>query len=324
MGDCQTVPRGRATLVVALAVVLAILAADTVAAKSSRRGGFVGGDLHSLVVNPADPARLFVGGHAAVATSSSTGRSWRPVRSLANADAMGWGFVGDTIWVSGHPGLNRSDDGGRTFQRVNAGLPNTDVHAFGAPILPSSASPATRPFVLYGASPAVGVFASTDGGESWEVRTDQVGFSFFGRIVVDPADFAHVLAADAANGPVESRDGGRTWRRLGGLRSAVWISASTDVSRLIASGPAGTVQSADGGATWTRLRTPRRSLLVELQPDAPDILYAAANIDGRARVWTSLDAGLTWTITSNSRHQAGALPRVLVTSVDSDGGGSKL
>lgn len=289
---------GRVPLTVALAAVLVMVAADGGAAVSPRRAGFVGGDLHSLVVSPNDPARLFVGGHEAVATSSNTGRSWRPVRSLANADAMGWGFEGDTLWVSGHPGLNRSDDGGKTFQRINAGLPNTDVHAFGALFGPNDFSgPATYPSVLYGASPAVGVFASTDGGKTWDVRTDQVGFGFFGRIVVDPADPAHVLAADAANGPVESRDGGRTWRRLGGLRSAVWLSASTDVGRLVASGPAGTVQSVDGGATWTRLRTPKRALLVELQPDVPNVLYAAANVDGRARVWTSRDAGLTWTRT---------------------------
>ena len=199
---------------------------------------------------------------------------------------MGWGFVGDVVWVSGHPGLNRSDDGGRTFQRINTGLPNTDVHAFGA-----GAS------TLYGASPAVGVFASTDDGGTWEVRTNAVGQSFFGRIVVDPADAEHVLAADASNGPVESRDGGRTWRRLGGLRAAAWLSASTDVGFLVASGPAGTAQSRDGGSTWSPLRTPKGALLVEADPNKPGSLYAASNVKGRARVWSSDDDGFTWTRT---------------------------
>jgi len=255
-------------------------------AAAPRRGGFIGGDLHSLVVSPTDPARLFVGGHEAVTTSRNGGRTWRAVRSLANADAMGWGVAGDTVWVSGHPGLNRSDDGGQTFKRTNAGLPNTDVHAFGA-----------GPSILYGASPAVGVFASTDDGATWQVRTEDVGHSFFGRIVVDPADPDHLLAADAANGPVESRDGGRSWFRLGGLRSAACLSVSSDLTQLVASGPDGVRRSTDAGATWTRLRIPKRALLVELQADQPTTLYAAANVDGRARVWVSRDGGLSWTRT---------------------------
>jgi photosystem II stability/assembly factor-like uncharacterized protein len=196
---------------------------------------------------------------------------------------MGWGFRGTTVWVSGHPGLNRSDDGGQTFKRTNAGLPDTDVHAFGAGAT-----------ILYGASPAVGVFASVDDGRTWQQRNNQVGRSFFGRIVVDPNDQDHVLAADAANGPVESRDGARTWRRLGGLPAAGWLSASTDLTHLAASGPAGAVASADSGKTWTRLRLPKRALLAELQPDQPATLYAAANVGGRARVWVSHDSGATW------------------------------
>lgn len=287
--------RRRATFAVACASALVMVAANSGAAVSLRRAGVVGGDLHSLVVNPSDPDRLFVGGHEAVATSPDAGQRWRPVRSLANADAMGWSFEGDTIWVSGHPGLNRSDDGGQTFHRVNGGLPNTDVHAFGAFFVPNDVSgPATRPSLLYAASPAVGFFASTDGGKTWEVRTDQVGFSFFGRIVVDPADPDHVVAADASNGPAESIDGGRTWYRLGGLRSAAWISASTDLTQLIASGPGGARRSSDGGDTWTRLLVPKGALLVEMQPDQPTTLYAAAHVGERARVWVSHDGGSSW------------------------------
>lgn len=105
----------------------------------------MGDDLHSLVADPGNPQRLFAGGHLGVGVPVDAGRSWRPVRSLARADAMGWSFTGTDVWVSGHPGLNRSGDG-RRFERVNAGLPDTDIHAFGA---------GATTFV--GASPTVGV-----------------------------------------------------------------------------------------------------------------------------------------------------------------------
>ena len=168
----------------------------------SAKEPFVGGDLHSLVVHPTRPATLYVGGHEGVAVSADGGATWEPLPTLRGADAMGWAFLGGRILVGGHPGLWVSDDGGRKFELRNAGLPATDIHALGA-----------GGGVLYAASPQIGVFASTDGGRTWEVRTDRVGQGFMGRILVDPDDPEHVVAPDMGAGAVESTDGGRTWRR---------------------------------------------------------------------------------------------------------------
>lgn len=117
-----------AAVVICGAVVVAVIVAGggaegpLTAAVSAGAGPAIGGDLHSLVVDPADPRRLFVGGHDAVGQSDDGGRSWQMVESLAGADAMGWAFTDTTIWVSGHPGLNRSADGGRSFVRANQGV----------------------------------------------------------------------------------------------------------------------------------------------------------------------------------------------------------
>lgn len=247
-------------------------------------GPQIGGDLHSLVADPADPRRLFVGGHQAVGESVDGGRTWQLVESLAQADAMGWAFGGTTVWVSGHPGLNRSSDGGQTFRRTNQGLPDTDVHAFGAS--------GQR---LYGASPAVGVFASEDGGATWAVLTREAGKAFFGRILVDPNDANRLVAADARAGPVESADGGRTWNLLGGVPVATWVSrAGSDPARLIASGPMGAARSPDGGRTWERLTLPEGASIVEGSPRDPQQLHAAGLSGGRASIWTSADGGRTW------------------------------
>ncbi len=251
---------------------------------SPPRAAVVGGDLHSLVVDPANPERLFVGGHQAVATSPDGGRSWQAVSSLESADAMGWAFTADAVYVSGHPGLSRSSDGGQSFQRHNQGLPDTDVHAFGA-----------GGGVLYGASPSAGVFASTDGGRSWQVRSEEAGPGFFGRILVDPDDPGQLTAADARSGPVQSSDGGRSWRKLGGLRAATWVSqAGPDTRALVASGPTGASRSADGGRSWSPVNLPEGALLVEGSATNPELLYAAAHQGSTARVWVSRDGGRTW------------------------------
>ncbi|MGH9030501.1 MAG: hypothetical protein ACRDZV_00095 [Acidimicrobiia bacterium] len=251
----------------------------------SGAGGLTGGDFHSVVVDPADSSRVFVGGHETVSVSSDGGATWEEVKSLRDADAMGWAFTGAAVYVSGHPGLNRSTDGGRTFDRINEGLPNTDVHAFGG-----------NDEVLYGASPATGVFASTTTPGGWESRTASAGQSFFGRIIVDPDDPDHVFAADASAGVAESSDGGRTWRRVdSGLSSSTWLSRGGEgLDMLVASGPAGAARSTDGGRSWERLVLPDGATLVEAVPGDPDLLYAGIHRGSRVEVQRSRDGGASW------------------------------
>lgn len=277
------------TLAVAAAVVVAvtivIVAANsgddntTTGTTNDAGGAFVGGDLHSLVAL-AD-GRLFVGGHQGVAVSRDQGRTWQAINTLANADAMGWGQQNGTLFVSGHPGLNRATTG-TAFRRINDGLPDTDMHAFGA-----------GKTVLYGAGPNLGVVASTDGGDSWQPRSNDGGRAFFGRILVDPDDDQHLIAADAQSGPQESRDGGRTWRTLDD-RPAVWVSSPDGGHTIYASGQAATV-SRDGGRTWSSVQLPDGAQLVEAVPSIIGRLYAAGLDGTNARVWASTDDGATWT-----------------------------
>lgn len=269
-----------AVLVVTAAVGLVLAGRD--AASPTRP--FVGGDIHSLVADPTNASRLFVGGHQAVAVSNDRGRTWGPVESLENADAMGWAFPDGMIIVSGHPGLNVSEDAGRTFRRRNEGLPSTDVHSIGG-----------TGSTLYAASPGVGLFGSADGGASWEVITDQAGHSFFGRILVDPDDPNRLVAADMAGGAVESSDGGRTWRRLGGLGGAGWVAWDpNDPVHLVASRRGAATESTDGGQTWNPLTLPEGTWIVELSPHDPDLMFAAVHEGTTAIVWVSTDGGETW------------------------------
>lgn len=242
---------------------------------------FVGGDLHSLVIDPDQPQTIYIGGHEAVSRSTDGGGTWERVPSLDDADAMGWAFTEDAILVSGHPGV-AIDRGGRlAFARINDGLPHTDVHALGA-----------GGGWIYGAGPGAGVFASADGGATWETRTTQAGQAFFGRILVE-ADGSTLLASDVRLGPVRSADGGQTWTALGGLPS-VWLTRNADV--VVSSGPAGASVSSDGGRTWVPFGVPSGALMVEADPADP-ARFMAAGLDGRTvRLWASTDSGVTWTM----------------------------
>lgn len=273
-----------------LATVVAVVAVVAVTASrgggggeqaASSSGGFVGGDLHSLVVDPTTPGRLFIGGHDAVSASADGGRTWSRVESLNGADAMGWAFAAQAVYVSGHPGISRSSDGATVFRRANDGLPDTDVHAFGA-----------GGSTLYAGGPALGVIASTDGGRTWDARTSDAGQAFFGRILTGPGDDQHLVGADARSGATESTDGGRTWHTLGGPPSAVWVSRSG--STLYVSGPEGAASSPDGGKTWEEMALPAGASLVEADPNDPAVVYTGIHDGVAAQVMVSRDGGVRW------------------------------
>jgi len=281
---------GVATAAIALVAVVVMVATGgedsedpgVPASADGSASAVTGGDFHSLVADPTTLGRLFAGGHQSVSVSTDGGTSWREVDALRDADAMGWAFAADAVYVSGHPGLNRSTDDAGSFARINEGLPGTDLHAFGA-----------GGDTLYGAAAGVGVFTSGDRGGTWQMASTDPSRAFFGRILVDADDEQHLVAADARSGPVESTDGGRTWRELGAGVPATWVSGSADLEQLIASGPEGAIRSTDGGVTWQLLELPDGASLVEMAP-AGDALYAGVHRPPTVEVYVSRDGGATW------------------------------
>ena len=273
-----------ALLAVVVVVVVAMVVSDDADAPGGAvaGGGITGGDFHSLVADPTRPDRLFVGGHQAVSMSDDGGGTWVTISGLDDADAMGWAFIDDRVWVSGHPGITSSTAGMEGFERRNDGLPDSDIHALGA----AGES-------LIAAGPAVGTIGSIDGGVTWEPLSQGHGQSFFGRIAADAADPSHLVAADAAAGPVESRDGGRTWTLLKEFPVA-WVSASDDLDVIVASGPSGAIRSSDGGVTWEAMELPAGATLVELDPHVGGRVFAGVHDGDAVTVRVSLDNGATW------------------------------
>ena len=243
----------------------------------------VGGDLHSLVVDPDDPDTIYIGSHEGVSVSTDGGASWEVVESLEGADAMGWAFTDPAIYVGGHPGLSVSTDGGETFEVRNDGLVSTDVHALGA-----------GEEVIYAGLAGLGTFASTDGGATWEERNDRMGGAFMGRIVVDPADDDHILAPDMESGILESTDGGRSWDPLN-VQGVSWVSwDASDSDRIIVTARGDAAESTDGGRSWDRFEVPDGVTIVEISPHDPELLVAAALEAPEAAIYVSRDGGATW------------------------------
>src|SRR6266542_3237285 len=147
----------------------------------------------------------------------------------------------------------------------------------------------------------VGLYKSTDGGDTWSgpIGKDAFGGRGMGSIAVDPRN-ANVVYASSTLG-------------LHGMSSV----CCSGISRIVVPGAKmwGLYKSTDGGATWAYIHggsanaadcefadpnlvvanatpcTPRGVRVVELDPSNPDIVYASSYARG---VWRSSDAGATW------------------------------
>ncbi|WP_322865165.1 WD40/YVTN/BNR-like repeat-containing protein [Aquicoccus sp. G2-2] len=157
--------------------------------------GAAGLTLHTILSDPADPAKLWLGVSAAgVFASEDGGDSWERRNRLSNAEACTahdhpaaprdgeTGHCvhnlsrapGDLLYQQNHHGTYRSRDGGRHWDDITGGLPST----FGFPIAVNPHDPAMLWVIplngdMAGRFPpdaSAAVWKSTDGGENWTPR----------------------------------------------------------------------------------------------------------------------------------------------------------
>jgi hypothetical protein len=157
-------------------------------------------------------------------------------------------------------GLQRTTDGGDTWERVGAAAIGPDA------VLSVTVSPHDADEVWAGTEPS-GVYRSTDGGETWAERpglTDLPSadeWYFPPRpdthhvrwIEVDPTDPERLYVGIEAGALVRSTDGGETWteRPPGSRRDNHSLATHPDApGRVYAAAGDGYAESDDGGGSW--------------------------------------------------------------------------
>jgi hypothetical protein len=146
--------------------------------------------LHTIILDPGDPARMYAGISAAGAfRSDDAGESWRPINSGLRSDGIPdpQAEVGhcvhhiamhparpEVLFMQKHWDVMRSDDAGESWQEISGNLP-TD---FGFPIAIHANEPDTiyvvpitsdsHHFVMDG---KLRVYRSRTGGNEWEALT---------------------------------------------------------------------------------------------------------------------------------------------------------
>jgi photosystem II stability/assembly factor-like uncharacterized protein len=143
-------------------------------------------DVHRALIDPRDPKEIFVTGGAGLYVSHTGGGSWERWTSPDwAADVYPDGFVWNPInpdlmfvaaaehnpqtWRKAGPRaraegkIYRSNDGGKNWQRLRAGLPESLKHEFGALCLEESKGTCA----IFGGTTGGELFCSEDNGESW-------------------------------------------------------------------------------------------------------------------------------------------------------------
>jgi hypothetical protein len=147
--------------------------------------------LHSIILDPSNPDRIFVAISAAgVFRSDDAGKSWRPITRGLKSDGIPdpEAHVGhcvhriamhpsrpDVLFMQKHWDVMRSDDAGESWQEISGDLPTDfgfpiDVHAHEPDTI--YVVPITSDSLHYPPEGKLRVYRSRTGGNEWEALTN--------------------------------------------------------------------------------------------------------------------------------------------------------
>lgn len=152
--------------------------------------------------------------------------------------------------IGGGPesGVHKSTDGGKTWKKIEKGLPG--VHKGGMGIAISPVNPDYLYLIIEAAEDKGGFYRSTNRGETWTRMSDHHSSGqYYNEIFCDPVDVNKVFSVETFSHV--TTDGGKTWKRLGLNERhvddhALWIDPN-DTNHWIIGGDGGIYITYDDG-----------------------------------------------------------------------------
>ena len=211
------------------------------------------------------------------------------------------------------PRVIRSDDAGKTYQVIKAGLPETILRAntmWGVGHPRALAVDPKNPNIIYlgldgdpeNGKGGGGIFKSQDGGVTWAQSPAQpASRRMFYGLAVDPTDSQCIYwAACGTNGGLHrSEDGGATWKSV--FSQDQWVfNMMVGADGAVYCGGRNLWRSTDHGNTWkplTKFTTDRTVIGIETDPRNAGTLWVSTTTwDGsnNGAVYKTSDDGATW------------------------------
>ena len=265
--------------------------------------GPFGGGVRSLVRDPANPDRMYLGTHTGqIYVTTDGAKSWARLPGFAPpgnwvvddllVDAKDPNVLYAGMWSLGlgGGGIYKSTDGGRSWTEL-VGMAGQPVRAL--------TMPASDPRILV-AGTRDGVFRSDDAGERWrrisplghpEIRTLE-------SVAMDPRN-PDVIYVGTWHLPWKTTDGGASWTSIhkGMIDDSDVFSLAvnpSDPNNLYIGACSGIYRTDTAAAEWKKMQgipqSSRRTHTLVLDPRDPSIVYAGTT-EG---LWRSPNGGQSW------------------------------
>ena len=275
-------------------------------------GGPYGGYVNSLAMDPVNPDVIYAGTDSGLFKTIDGGDTWArtgfpPIRvRVVQASPQD----PNMLYVGTDDGVYRTTDGGVNWTR--RGLAGARVNAL--------AIDATNANVLYAGTgwpwqrsedEIVGIFKSTDGGQSWQLKLAS-GLDAVVALLIDTGNPSYIYAGVYTwmDGPGlrKSTDGGESWvsKQMGPYNwdhvvALAMTPAGHNPPTLYAINASGedVYKSVNRGDTWTRTHapwiSPNSPWALAVDPHHANIIYVGTRYY-QGDVYRSMDGGETWGI----------------------------
>lgn len=172
--------------------------------------------------------------------------------------------------------LYKSTDGGKTWNKMQNGLPKGKLGRVAVTIAPSNSS------VVYAVMEAEkkeerGLYRSDDGGQNWKFLNGDFGLTvrpfYFSKITVDPKN-PDILVKAGLSGSI-SRDGGKTFKSLGSMHSDIHdiVFDYSNSNKMYVATDGGLYKSMDGGSNMEMIEDLPVSQFYHVSVDNRDPYY---------------------------------------------------
>ncbi|HEX3248169.1 MAG TPA: Calx-beta domain-containing protein [Pyrinomonadaceae bacterium] len=250
-----------------------------------------------LVIDPAQPLRLYAGTGNGVFRSTDAGKTWSAINNGLTARFV-TALVIDpltptTLYVASldsfgnASGIYKSIDGGNSWNLRNNGITNTSLR--------SMAIDPVTPTTLYAGAFNGPIYKTTDGADNWTPSANTPPPFFPNSLAVDPHTPTRIFASESivVGNVFRSIDSGATWQsvlsQIGAHAASVSVSPLTPGLVYATLNDVGIFKSVDGGDTWTLTRPGNGKIVFD--PVNASTLYFLSTTEGLLK---STDNGATW------------------------------